>query len=111
MPRSRSREERWRDLVHHVQSAPGHLAPEIRRAVFAATTAPSRPDSPPALPARLAEFVDAVAVHAYRITDTDVDQLRLSGHSEDEIFEAIVVASVGAAVRRLDAVHRAIKEA
>lgn len=107
----RSRDERWRDLVRHVQSAPGHLAPETRRAVFAATVAPPRPDSPPALPATLAEFVGAVAEHAYRIADTDVDQLRNSGYSEDEIFEAIVVASMGAAARRLNAARRAIEEA
>ncbi len=107
----RSRDERWRDLVRHVQSAPGHLAPETRGAVFAATAARSRPDSPPALPTRLAEFVDTVAEHAYRITDTDVDQLRDGGYSEDEIFEAIVVTSVGAAARRLDAARRAIEEA
>lgn len=102
----RSRDERWRDLVRHVQSAPGHLAPETRRAVFTATAARSRPDSP----AMLAEFVDAVAERAYRIADTDVDRLRDGGYSEDEIFETIVVASVGAAARRLDAARRAIEE-
>ncbi|MGH3835094.1 MAG: hypothetical protein ACRDSF_05250 [Pseudonocardiaceae bacterium] len=109
MPRSRN--ERWRDLVRHVQSAPGRLAPETRRAVFAATAARSRPTSPYALPAMLAEFVDTVAEHAYRIADTDVDRLRDGGYSEDKIFEAIVVASVGAAARRLDAARRAIEEA
>ncbi|MGH3920702.1 MAG: hypothetical protein ACRDSG_16965 [Pseudonocardiaceae bacterium] len=107
----RSGDERWRDLVRHVQSAPGHLTPKTRRAVFAATVAPSRPGYQHDLPATLAEFVDTVAEHTYRIADTDVDRLRDGGYSEDEIFEAIVVASVGAAARRLDAARRAIEEA
>ncbi|MGH3366436.1 MAG: hypothetical protein ACRDOY_04470 [Nocardioidaceae bacterium] len=107
----RSGDERWRDLVRRVQSAPGHLAPETRRAVFAATAALSRPGYQHALPAALAEFADTVAEHTYRIADPDVDRLRDSGYSEDEIFEAIVVASMGAAARRLDAARRAIEEA
>ncbi|MGH3972977.1 MAG: hypothetical protein ACRDS9_06600 [Pseudonocardiaceae bacterium] len=106
-----SRDEDWRNLVRHVQSAPGHLAPKTRRAVFAAAAARSRANCPHTLPARLAEFVDTVAERAYRITDTAVDQLRDGGYSEDEIFEAIVVTSVGAAARRLDVARRAIEEA
>lgn len=68
------------------------MAPKTRRAVLAA---PSRPDDPHALPATLAEFVDTVAEHSYRIVDTDVDQLRDGGYSEDEIFEAIEIVSLG----------------
>ncbi|MGQ0718888.1 MAG: hypothetical protein ACT4NP_16560 [Pseudonocardiales bacterium] len=58
----------------------------------------------------LAEFVYAVAEHADKIADTDVNRLRDGGYSEDEIFETIVVASVGAAARRLDAARRPIEE-
>jgi hypothetical protein len=67
--------------------------------------------TPADLPEILGPFTELVAERSYRVTDRDVDGLRDAGYSEDQIFEAIVVASVGAAQRRLDAARRASREA
>ena len=39
-------------------------------------------------------------LHAYRVTDGDVESLLASGLSEDEIFEATVAAAVTAGLER-----------
>jgi hypothetical protein len=53
------------------------------------------------LPRELAEYVDTVARHAYKVTDTHIDALR-TRHSDDALFEITVAAAVGAALHRLD---------
>jgi len=47
------------------------------------------------------DYLDKVRLHAYRITDADVDALR-PVHSEDAIFEATVSVAVAAGLERLD---------
>jgi hypothetical protein len=44
-------------------------------------------------------LVDTIARHAYRVTDDQLAALR-AGHSEDELFDVIVAAAVGAGVER-----------
>jgi hypothetical protein len=62
-------------------------------------------------PADLAPFVDTVVRCAHRVTDGDVGALVGAGDSEDEVFEAIIVAAAGAADRRLQVARRAMAEA
>ena len=64
---------------------------------------PERPTPP-----ELATYVEKVRLHAYRVTDGDVDALRAAGFSEDEIFEHTVSAAVAAGLERLDAGLRAV---
>ncbi len=59
---------------------------------------PERPRPP-----ELASYVEKVRLHAYRVTDGDVDALKAAGFSEDEIFEHTVSAAVAAGLERLDA--------
>ena len=54
-------------------------------------------------PAAARRYVGTVRRHAYRVTDADVEALRRSGLSEDEIFEITVSAAVAAGLERLDA--------
>jgi hypothetical protein len=54
------------------------------------------------IPENLREYVDAIALHAYRITDEDLQALRRAGWPEDAIFEVSVAASVGAGLARLE---------
>jgi hypothetical protein len=95
----------WERFVEHVQRAPAHLTVERRQQVTeqARTASPDDTD--------LGTFCAMVAERSYRITEDEIAKLRRSGHTEDEIFEAIVVASVGAAQRRVDAVRAAIDRA
>ncbi len=53
-------------------------------------------------PERLAELVEKIRKHAYKVTDEDLDALR-AHYSEDELFELIVAAVLGAADERLRA--------
>ena len=79
-------------LVEAVLSTPGDTPVEVRRAALEGATAPGS----------LGPYVSKVARHAYKITDTDVAQLRHSGHSDDTLFEVTVAAALGAALYRLD---------
>jgi alkylhydroperoxidase family enzyme len=63
------------------------------------------------VPDRFAAYVDAVHDHAYRVTDRTVADLRGTGVSEDEVFEATVAAAFGAARDRLEAGLGALRAA
>ena len=67
----------------------------------------SRPDreQPPVASA----YLEKVRLHAYRVTDGDVESLLASGLSEDEIFEATVAAAVKAGLERFVAGLRTLE--
>ena len=77
-----------------VTQSPGALSPEVRKAIVERDTR--------RIPPALAPYVIKVALHAYKITDDDVVQLKRDGLSEDQIFEATAAAAVGAALLRLE---------
>lgn len=59
----------------------------------------------------LAAFVDKVARHASTVTDDDIAAARSSGRSEDQVFEIVVCAAVGAASRQYDTALAALDAA
>jgi alkylhydroperoxidase family enzyme len=61
----------------------------------------AQPDRP--APPELAPYLEKVRLHAYEVTDRDIEQLKALGFSEDEIFEHTVSAAVAAGLERLDA--------
>lgn len=61
----------------------------------------ARPQLP--APPELAAYLEKVRLHAYKVTDADVEALKTAGFSEDEIFEHTVAAAVAAGLVRLDA--------
>ncbi len=67
----------------------------------------SQPDreQPPAAEA----YLEKVRLHAYRVTDGDVESLLASGLSEDEIFEATVAAAVTVGLERFVAGVRTLE--
>jgi alkylhydroperoxidase family enzyme len=69
--------------------------------LIAELRAAARPDrsAPPAF----APYLEKVRLHAYQVTDTDVQRLKDEGFSEDEIFEHTVSAAVAAGLKRLEA--------
>jgi len=69
------------------------LIEELRRA--------ARPERP--APTELAPYLEKVRLHAYRVTDADVQSLRDAGFTEDQIFEHTVSAAVAAGLARLEA--------
>jgi alkylhydroperoxidase family enzyme len=48
-------------------------------------------------------YLEKVRLHAYKVTDRDVQQLKDAGFGEDEIFEHTISVAVAAGLERLDA--------
>jgi len=69
--------------------------------------AAARPERP--APPELAQYLEKVRLHAYEVTDTDVQRLKDAGFTEDEIFEHTISAAVAAGLERLDAGLRALR--
>jgi alkylhydroperoxidase family enzyme len=99
---------RYADLAENqrraVLESQGETDPALRRALFARSAALS--GGPAAgveeIPADLRQYVDAIALHAHRITDEDVQSLCEAGYSEDAIFEVSIAAAVGGGLARLE---------
>jgi hypothetical protein len=53
-------------------------------------------------------LIHKVVNHAYKIGDADIESVRESGLSEDEIFELVVCAAVGQATRQYNAAMTAL---
>jgi hypothetical protein len=97
-------------LVERVREAvlvgPGVTQPVLRQAVeeraaaMGGRTRASGVVGP--IPADLSEFVDRVAVSAWRVTGEEVVALLEAGYTEDEVFEITVSAAMGAACGRLE---------
>ena len=54
------------------------------------------------LPSELMSYVGKVADRSYAITDSDVEDLRRDGYTEDQIFELTLSSALGAGLRKLD---------
>ena len=61
----------------------------------------ARPERP--APPELARYLAKVRLHAYKVTDADVEELKGAGFTEEEIFEHTVSTAVAAGLERLDA--------
>jgi alkylhydroperoxidase family enzyme len=92
-------------LRKNILEGRGKTSRELRAAAAAraAALAGGPAGNTAAIPEDLREYVDTVALHAYRVTDEDVAGLRQAGYSEDEIFEVSIATSLGAALERLEA--------
>jgi alkylhydroperoxidase family enzyme len=62
-----------------------------------------------AAPEPMQPYLTKVRLHAYKVTDRDVNELKAAGLTEDEIFEYTVSAAVAAGLERLDAGMRALR--
>lgn len=78
-------------LEQVVTRGAGHTEPSLREAI-------ARGQAPP----ELAALVDKVRRHAYKVTDEDIAALAATW-SDDQIFEIVVAAALGAAGDRLRA--------
>lgn len=60
-------------------------------------------------PAAARAYLEKVRLHAYRVTDGDVEALLASGLTEDEVFEVTVAAAVTAGLERFVAGVRTLE--
>ena len=50
----------------------------------------------------LIPYLNTVVLHAYKVTDATIEQLKANGHSEDEIYEITISAALGAGLARYE---------
>jgi hypothetical protein len=62
------------------------------------------------LPVELRTLIDKIHDHAYRVTNEDIARLQAT-YNDDQLFEIIVSAALGASEHRLAAGLRALEEA
>ncbi len=88
-------------LVRRILEGAGKASPSKRRAAF------NNSD----LAEPLGALVNKVARHAYRVAEEDINVARVSGLSEDQVFEIVVCAAIGQATRQYDAALAALEAA
>ena len=90
-----------RDRVFRsVFEGPGDSEPALRQAVAEGKN----------VPPELAALVDKIHRHAYKVTDDDLARLRAT-YTEDQLFEIVVSAALGASRQRLFAGLAALENA
>lgn len=87
-------------LLREVLQGPGESAPAVRQAAAANA----------GLPQELQPLVRKIHAHAYQVTDEDVARVQ-ADHGDDETFEIIVSAALGASRHRLRAGIAALEDA
>ena len=87
-------------VLDRVLNGEGESDPSIRRAA-----AEGR-----GVPADLQALVDKIHRHAYKVTDDDITRLRAK-YDDDQMFEIVVSAALGASRQRLLAGLEALDEA
>lgn len=90
-----------KELVRRILEGNGKAAPSDRRAAF----------NNSGLANPVGTLVDNVANHAYRVTNEDITTARVSGLSEDQIFEIVVSAAIGQATRQYETALAALESA
>jgi hypothetical protein len=88
-------------LVRQILEGNGKASPSDRSAAFNNSS----------ISGPLGTLVDKVAKHAYRVTDENITGAKVSGLSEDQVFEIVVCAAVGQATRQYDTAFAALQEA
>jgi hypothetical protein len=88
-------------LVMRILEGAGKASPSERRAAFKNS----------GLAEPINALVDKVAMHASTVSDEDINAVRTSGFSEDQIFETVVCAAIGQATRQYDAALVALEAA
>jgi hypothetical protein len=88
-------------LTRRILEGAGEASPSERRAAF----------NNSGLAEPLGALVDKVAKQAYRVTDKDIPAARVSGFSEDQVFEIVVCAAIGQASRQYDTALAALEAA
>lgn len=86
-------------LVRRILEGVGKASPSERRAAF----------NNNGLTEPLGTLVDKIAEHANRISDEDIAAARVSGLSEDQVFEIVVCAAIGQATRQYDTALAALE--
>ena len=98
-------------LAHAVLNSPGDTDTTTRHAIeeYCARLSGSSTRTAGDIPTDLADYLNKVALHAYKTTGEDIQALRQAGYSEDAIFEITLSAALGAGMGRLERGLSALK--
>jgi alkylhydroperoxidase family enzyme len=97
------------ELVERTLRGTAHTPPELRtRVAELAKRLASGVEPPEELSSAVQDAVRTISTRAHETTDADLARLREEGLSEDEIFEVVVAAAVGAGRARVEAGLRAL---
>ena len=88
------------EVIARVLDGAGVAPPSQRRVAFEGKGAPPE----------LQALIDKIEAHAYEVTDDDLRHLQ-NRYNDDELFELIVAAALGASERRLLAGLEALDQA
>ena len=118
-PSVRGRALRPHPSVAHIRAMTADPHAELRERVYATVLdGPGHTDSAlrraaadgAGLPAGLQELVYKIRHHAYKVTDDDLARLK-TAYDDDQLFEIVVSAAVGASRTRLAAGLAALDQA
>lgn len=103
--------EHTRSLNEAILQSPGETSSALRCASEAHAAYLSGRTSSQAsqLPPDVKRYLSKVALHAYKVTDGDIEALRIAGYNEDAIFELTLSAALGAGMARLERGMAALK--
>jgi hypothetical protein len=87
-------------VIDRALKGDGKAPQEHRRAAYDNNNA--------ALAPSVRELIYKVVHHAYQVTDDDVEHAKTAGMEEDELFELVVCAALGQAMRQLDVAYNVI---
>lgn len=81
-------------------NGPGVLDQSVRRAALEGGVVPDA----------VAGLVDKIRLHAYKVTDADVEAAQAAGWSDSELFELFVATAAGTGLHRRDVIDRLLGE-
>ena len=98
-------------IIEEALTTPGDTEPALRRAIEAyVVELASHPAARAGdIPTELEPYVKKVALHAYKVTDEDIEALKKAGYSEEALFEITMSAALGAGRARLQRGLAALK--
>jgi hypothetical protein len=103
--------EHTRSLTEAILRSPGETSSTLRCAseAHAAQLSGRASSQASQLPPEVERYLSKVALHAYKVTDGDIEALRIAGYNEDAIFELTLSAALGAGMARLERGLAALK--
>jgi hypothetical protein len=101
VPAENTKRSLHRRLLHRILHGPGHAPAEQRARAFAGSD----------LPEPLRPLLEKTATASAQVTDADFAVATTAGFSDDQLFELVICAAVGAATRQYEAGLAALAEA
>lgn len=92
--------ERLGELRDGVAESRGELSPLVIDAALSGAAVPEAAQT----------YAEKVRRHAYEVADRDIEDLRVAGWSEDEVFELTVAIALNAGLSRLNRARRVMEE-